>query len=82
MSIDIFVIYADRYRHTNHLLGISEVEKRVNKKQYPLGEVEVDKPYMRRNITANLLLRVLDSGHLNWYRTRKTLTGWKEGGHE
>ncbi len=74
----------NRYRHINHLMGIKEVvkEKRVSKKQYPLGEVEIEKPQIGMNIAAHLLLRVLDSAGLNWYRTRKTLTGWKEGGHE
>ncbi len=34
----------DRCKHINHLMGIKEVvkEKRVNKKQYPLGEVEIE----------------------------------------
>ena len=74
--------WIDRYEHINHLMKIKEVKERVSKRQYPGGAIEIEKPVIGRNIAAHLLLEVLDSGHLNWYRTRKLLTGWKEGSHE
>ncbi|NIA11093.1 MAG: hypothetical protein GWP10_15545 [Nitrospiraceae bacterium] len=68
-------------RH-GHIYQFKESEVRISNKQYPKGAIEIEKPEFNRNMAAHLLLRVVDSGHLNWYRTRKLLIGWKEDCHE
>jgi hypothetical protein len=69
----------DRYRHTYQF---KESKVKISKKQYPKGAIEIEKPLFNRNMAAHFLLGVVDSGQLNWYRTRKLLLGWKEGCHE